>query len=230
MSLDIPACTSPAGWPYGCRRRSICSAHSRKSLNAFSWSSLSAVCNSRCCNAATSRSLSARSSGERIFSTSTPPTWTRCAGVVPAGCRPSGSSAAWLPSRSLRDIRALHEDGRVVVAVQQRVGGDPGDAAVPAFDVRRREQILPQLAQSCPRRSCVGGKSHSSIARAADQPLHRAFDLVADDGGVVKFLAAEHDAQERLEIVSVLRGKRRPARRSIRRTASARQNNSRAWP
>ena len=40
--------------------------------------------------------------------------------------------------------------------------------------------------------------------RAADQPLHRAFDLVADDARVVKFLAAEHDAQERLEIVPVL--------------------------
>ena len=66
--------------------------------------------------------------------------------------------------------------------------------------------------------------------RAADEPLHRAFDLVADDGGVVKFLAAEQDAQERLEIVSV-RAKNGGERvvQFIRRRL-ARRNNSTAWP
>jgi len=65
-------------------------------------------------------------------------------------------------------------------------------------------QILPQLARHAP-----ADKRGRQIAfqhpHAAHQPLHRAFDLIADDRKHDKILTAEHDAQERFELFPLAR-------------------------
>ena len=47
---------------------------------------------------------------------------------------------------------ALHQRGGLIVAGEQIVGRDPGEPSIPALDVGRREQVLPQIARQRPAR------------------------------------------------------------------------------